>query len=162
MDRGLVTNPKDLERMQEELVSLARRIGSLEDTELEVMEQLESAQQEQAQLSARLAEIDARTAELSKHREVTAGDTTSEAASATEQRAVIAADLPVDLMTLYERIRTQRDGVGAAALRQRRCGGCRLELTASDLGVIAKATPDEVIRCEECSRILVRTPESGL
>ena len=40
MDRGLVSNPKDLERMQQELVSLARRISELEDTELEVMEQL--------------------------------------------------------------------------------------------------------------------------
>ena len=46
MDKGLVTNPKDLERMQQELVSLARRIGELEDTELEVMEQLETAQAE--------------------------------------------------------------------------------------------------------------------
>ena len=27
---------------------------------------------------------------------------------------------------------------------------------------IAKQTPDEVVRCEECSRILVRTGESGL
>ena len=33
---------------------------------------------------------------------------------------------------------------------------------AHDLGVIAKAPLDEVIRCEECNRILVRTAESGI
>jgi predicted nucleic acid-binding Zn-ribbon protein len=47
-------------------------------------------------------------------------------------------------------------------LRARRCGGCSLELTAADLGVIAKAPTDEVLRCEECNRILVRTSESGI
>jgi predicted nucleic acid-binding Zn-ribbon protein len=36
MDQGLISNPKDLERMQSELVSLDRRISDLEDTELEI------------------------------------------------------------------------------------------------------------------------------
>ncbi len=48
------------------------------------------------------------------------------------------------------------------ALRQRRCHGCQLELNAVDLNHIKAAAEDEVIRCEECRRILVRTPESGL
>ena len=37
MDQGLISNPKDLERMQHELESLERRIASLEDDEIEVM-----------------------------------------------------------------------------------------------------------------------------
>ena len=49
-----------------------------------------------------------------------------------------------------------------AALRRRACEGCRLTLNASDLGIIAKLPTDEVVRCEECNRILVRTGESGL
>ena len=53
-------------------------------------------------------------------------------------------------------------GVGAAPLRARRCEGCRMQINASDLGVIAKAPADEVVRCEECQRILVRTSESGI
>ena len=65
-------------------------------------------------------------------------------------------------LALYDRIRAQKGGVGAAVLRQRRCGGCSLELTAADLGTIAKAPADEVVRCEECQRILVRTAESGV
>ena len=44
LDRGMVTNPKDLERLQHELVSLDRRISDLEDAELEVMERLEAVQ----------------------------------------------------------------------------------------------------------------------
>jgi uncharacterized protein len=162
MDRGLVTSPKDLERMQQELVSLARRISELEDTELEVMERLESAQSEQARLRGRLAEIDGRIAELSASLEAKASDTTASVSAATDERAVTAQGVPADLLALYERIRAQKGGVGAAALVRRRCTGCSLDLTAADLGAIAKAPLDEVLRCEECQRILVRTSESGV
>lgn len=162
MDKGLVTSPKDLERMQQELVSLSRRISELEDTELEVMEQLETAQAERARLTERLAAIEARTTELTVSRDATAGDVTQEAGQVTDQRKVVADGVPADLLALYEKVRAQKGGVGAAALRARRCGGCSLELTAADLGAIAKAPLDEVLRCEECNRILVRTSESGI
>lgn len=162
MDRGLVTNPKDLQRMQQELVSLSRRISELEDNELDVMEQLETAQARLAELRDRVAEIDARAAELVASRDATAGDVTKQVAAFTDERKVTATGVPTDLLALYEKIRTQKGGVGAAALRARRCGGCSLELTAADLGAIAKAPTDEVLRCEECNRILVRTSESGI
>ena len=162
MDKGLVTNPKDLERMQQELVSLSRRIGELEDTELEVMEELETAQAEHARLTARLAEIDTRAGELTQSRDAKAGETTAAVERATADRKVTASGVPADLLALYDRIRAQKGGVGAAILRARQCTGCSLQLNAHDLGVIAKAPLDEVIRCEECNRILVRTAESGI
>jgi len=144
MEQGLITNPKDLERMQGELVSLERRITSLEDTELEVMEQLETAQGELDSLTAELAALETQLAQ-------TAGE-----------RAQAVSGLPEDLLTLYTRLREQKGGVGAAALRARSCTGCSLQLNASDLGVIARSPSDEVLRCEECNRILVRTSESGI
>jgi uncharacterized protein len=162
MDKGLVTSPKDLERMQGELVSLARRIAELEDTELEVMEQLEAAQAELAEHTARVAQIDARVVELTANRDVKAADVTEQLSAVTAERKVTASGVPDDLLALYTKLREQKAGVGAAALRARRCGGCSLQLNASDLGRIAKAPTDEVLRCEECDRILVRTPESGI
>jgi uncharacterized protein len=162
MDQGLVTNPKDLERMQHELVSLERRISELEDVELEIMEQLEEAQADLDRLTGRLAEIDERAAELAKARDEKAGGLQAEAETVTRDRKVAAEGMPEDLMALYDKLRAQKGGVGAAALRARRCSGCSLELTAADLGVIAKAPSDEVLRCEECNRILVRTSESGI
>jgi predicted nucleic acid-binding Zn-ribbon protein len=148
--------------MQHELVSLDRRISELEDTELEVMEQLENAQAQHARLAERLVAIEARTGELTASRDAAAGDVTQESTQVTGQRKVVADGVPDDLLAVYEKVRAQKGGVGAAALRARRCGGCSLELTASDLGSIAKAPLDEVLRCEECNRILVRTSESGI
>jgi predicted nucleic acid-binding Zn-ribbon protein len=152
MEQGLVSNPKDLERMQGELVSLQRRISDLEDVELEVMENLETAQAELDDLVGRLEQLDSRAADL----------TDVELADLAGRRKTLADGLAGDLVALYDRLRQQKGGVGAAALRARRCGGCSLELTAADLAVIAKAPSDEVLRCEECNRILVRTSESGV
>jgi hypothetical protein len=74
----------------------------------------------------------------------------------------MAVEIPGDFLSLYEKIRSTSGGVGAAALRKRRCDGCHLELDPAALNEIRSAPPDAVVRCEECRRILVRTDESGL
>jgi uncharacterized protein len=65
-------------------------------------------------------------------------------------------------VALYDRIRESSGGIGAALLRSGRCGGCRLELAGSERARVRAADPDEVVRCEECGRIMVRTAESGI
>jgi hypothetical protein len=145
-----------------ELDSLHRRINSLEDTELEVMERLETAQTSLDERSAELDAMEGEEAQLRSAFEQKARDLQTELAAAQAERVTTASGLPDDLMGLYEKLRVQKAGVGAAALRRRECGGCRLTLNASDLALIGKAPSDEVIRCEDCSRILVRTGESGL
>jgi predicted nucleic acid-binding Zn-ribbon protein len=162
MDSGQVHNPKDLERMLGEVESLKRRISSLEDTELEVMERLETAQASLDERTAELAEVDEQIAAVTAARDKKAGGLNDALITAANDRKVAATGMPEDLMALYEKLRAQKGGVGAAALLQRRCTGCQINLNASDLGIIAKRPSDDVVRCEECDRILVRTGESGL
>ena len=78
------------------------------------------------------------------------------------QRGEIVPLIPTDLLTLYDKIGASHRGIGAAELRQRRCTGCQLEINAADLRAFSAAAEDEVLRCEECGRILIRTPQSGL
>lgn len=162
MDQGLITNPKDLERMQHELVSLERRISTLEDEELEVMEQLEDAQRLLDSLTSQLAAADERLALLVAGRDVRAGEIGADLAALQAERVPAVDGMTADLLALYEKLRANRRGVGAAELRQRRCTGCQLSIDNAEIEVIRKAPSDLVIRCEECSRILVRTGESGL
>ena len=162
MDQGLITSPKDLERMQGELVSLERRIATLEDAELEVMEKLEEAQQMHDALQIRVADLDAELAGLIAARDESWQGLDAELAEVGSQRGPSAEGMPEDLMALYDRLREQKGGVGAAELRARRCGGCQLTLDNAELARIKALADDQVVRCEECSRILVRTAESGL
>ena len=162
MDQGLIANPKDLERMQGELESLHRRITSLEDDELEVMARLEDAQRDLDSLTAQVAAADERLAALTQARDAKLRELDETLEGIAADRGPAAAALPEDLMALYERLRTSKNGVAVGALRARECSGCRLSLDPSELASIRAAAPDEVIRHEECQRILVRTPESGL
>lgn len=153
---------KELSGLQSELESLARRQSNLEDIVLDVMERVESAA--------------ARTAELTKQREAAEADRDRVAAAlaaeqasldkdvefTTTQRRVLAQAISADLVALYEKIRAQYGGIGAAAIKRRRCEGCRLELDISEVNEIKAAAPDAVLRHDSCRRILVRTADSGL
>jgi uncharacterized protein len=159
---GTVPDPKALASMIDEVEHLKKRISDLEDAELEVMEQLETATAEQARLRSRVAELDAQIATVTERRDAELAVLDAAVDDARRVRAGIAPDIPADLMAMYEKLAASHNGVGAAELRQRRCTGCQLEVNAADLRAIAAAAPDEIIRCEECGRIQIRTENSGL
>jgi predicted nucleic acid-binding Zn-ribbon protein len=153
LDSGAVSSPKDLENLQREITSLAKRQSDLEDVVLEVMERRESAQERVAELTERVAAVQAKIDDATGRRE---------AASVTKEREVIAASIPADLLKLYDKLRAQQGGIGAARLYQRTCQGCRQELAITELNEVRQAASDTVVRCENCRRILVRTADSGL
>ncbi|TGA90936.1 hypothetical protein E4099_28485 [Streptomyces palmae] len=162
LDSGAVTSPKDLENLQREIASLAKRQGDLEDVVLEVMERRESVQERVAELTGRVESVQAKADDATARRDAAAQGIDAETATVTKEREVVAGSIPADLLKLYDKLRTQQGGVGAARLYQRRCEGCRLELNITELNEVRAAAADTVVRCENCGRILVRTPESGL
>lgn len=159
---GSVADPKALETMIEEVEHLTRRIGDLEDIQLEVMEEHEQAVAERDTLAARKAEIAGRGSQARTRRDEVVGEIDADVTERSTERDALAVTLPDELLALYDKLRSGRGGVGAAALQQRRCTGCQIEANAADLRGYASAGEDEVLRCEECGRILVRTEESGL
>jgi uncharacterized protein len=160
LDAG--TGPaKELEALQHELATLSRRQSELEDAELELMEQREQAQGSLDAVSARIEAVRSTRGQTESARDATLGELDRDHQWKSQSRAPLVADLPADLVALYEKIR-ESTGIGAALLRAGRCEGCRLELAGSELSKVRGAASDEVIQHEECRRILVRTTESGL
>ncbi|MFI5755555.1 zinc ribbon domain-containing protein [Streptomyces sp. NPDC051569] len=162
LDSGSVSSPKDLENLQREIVSLAKRQGDLEDVVLEVMERRESAQERVAELTERVSSVQSKTNDAAARRDAAFEEFDGEAATVTKEREVVAGSIPADLLKLYEKLRVQQGGVGAARLYQRRCEGCRLELNITEVNDVKAASADTVLRCENCHRILIRTADSGL
>jgi uncharacterized protein len=162
MNAGRVGSPKELESLQHEVVSLARRQSDLEDQVLELMERREEVQGRLDAVRAEVASIGAQRAAAADTRDKIWAEVDGDAALNTRARAAIAPDVPADLLALYEKIREQQGGVGAALLRGRRCEGCHLELSPSEVSRVRSAAPEDIVRCEECRRLLVRTAESGL
>jgi hypothetical protein len=162
LDGGQVSSPKELENLQSEIESLHRRQTELEDAELEVMEQRETIQARLTELQNELSTIDSGLADAQSRRDATIEEITAESEKATSHRAEVAATVPGELLELYVKLRQSSGGVGAAALRRGQCEGCHLQLNTTDLNRIRDADADEVLRCEECRRILIRTADSGL
>ncbi len=161
IDSGEVTNAKALHGLVEEAAHLDRRIGELEDTQLEAMERLEEASAARDEVKARHTDLDTRLGEAVEARTRVAREIETDAKAQLAERARIVKDLPADLYALYEK-RRQHVGTGAALLVARRCEGCGLALNAADLRRYSAAAPDDVLQCAECGRILVRTEASGL
>jgi predicted nucleic acid-binding Zn-ribbon protein len=162
MSSGAITNPKDLSSLQHELGALDRRISTLEDEELEIMEQLEEAQSRLSEVSAEVDRVNAELDQETSSRDAAVHVIDAEVASVRGEREELVSHVPGDLRDLYDKVRSQHGGLGAAALRARRCEGCHLEINGADLRELAGKPDDDVLRCPECSRILIRTSESGL
>jgi len=162
MDSGAVNSAKDLANLQHEIGALAKRQSDLEDVVLEIMERLESAQTRVIEMTARRDDAAHSAAEAEARRDAATAEIDAEVAKVTRERETIATVIPEDLMKLYTKLRQSQGGVGAARLFQRRCEGCRVELSITDLREVRSAAPDTVVRCENCSRILIRTSDSGL
>ena len=161
LDAGTGT-AKDLQALQHELTSLSRRQSELEDIELEIMERAEALAEHVTVLERDQQDLATRLAAVVEARDLAMGDYAGERDSVAGRRAATVESVGEDLVALYERIRSGNGGIGASELSQRRCGGCHMELNQVDMNRITQAPADEVLRCEECGRILVRTAESGL
>lgn len=162
LDSGSIGDPKQLQSLQHELTSLARRQGELEDVELEIMERVEGAT---AAVIVLTADRDALAAEHASLTEAVAEQlavVADEQGRVAAERAELAAGIPADLLALYDKIRADQGGIGAARLYRGRCDGCHMDIPPNEIEALRAAAPDEVLRCEECRRILVRTAESGL
>ncbi|MFB4285404.1 MULTISPECIES: zinc ribbon domain-containing protein [unclassified Nonomuraea] len=161
LDSGAVTSPRDLAGLQSEIASLQKRQGDLEEIVLEIMERREAADTKVTDLVAKRDEIRGALSAAEDRRDAALNEMEKESGELQGRRTGVAAEIPADLLALYEKLRDQY-GVGAAMLRGGRCQGCKVALSIAEMNRIKAAPHDEVIRCDECRRILVRTAESGL
>ena len=152
---------KQLADIQHELTSLERRQRALEDDQLELMERREAVEADVQHAAAHLDKAEEALADAYRRRDTILADLETTEARRLAERSDLIKVFPNELLAVYERVRNQR-GIGAALLRARRCEACRLELDRVALASVKTASADEVVRCEECGAILVRTAESGL
>lgn len=149
-------SPKELEQLQHELGSLAKRRAELEDVELEIMVRVEGVDSRIKELEEECKSLEIRLADLKLKKEEELASLESSMASTNEARSDLAPKIDAELLALYEKIRASGDGVGAAKLAANQCTGCHLTMNAAELTRVKSLADDEVVRCEECRRILIR------
>jgi predicted nucleic acid-binding Zn-ribbon protein len=149
-------SPKELEQLQHELGTLAKRKSELEDGELEVMLKHDAVKVRVDELQNDQVGLKQLELELNIRLENATTEIQSEIGVQQAERGLLVPQIEANLVELYEKVRTSNDGVGAALLVGNKCEGCHLSINAIEIERIKSLPADEIIRCEECRRILVR------
>jgi len=153
---GSISNPRDLQVMQEEIAALRRRISQLEDQELEVMEQIEPLDADLARAAGTRGELDDRAAALRGQVAEEQVSIEEDLARVRAERATLAGTVAPELLAEYDTLRLRSGGIAIARLVGGSCGGCHLSLSAVEVDRIKKLPPEAAAHCEECGRLLAR------
>lgn len=149
-------SPKELEQIQHELSSLAKRRSELEEVELEIMVRIEGIDERIKSLVSEVSNWESEVSKLKAQLDSEINELNSAMTRDIEARTELAKSIDSDLLQLYEKIRIASDGVGAARLVGDKCEGCHLTMNSAEVTRIKSLPDDELVRCEECRRILIR------
>ncbi len=154
---GELTAARDLERVQTEIAHLTTKASELEDAAIELLEAREAADLGRALAVEAVATADAAVADAAQHLDEAAADVTARGAAVFADRPGAVALVPEPLLAEYERLRARiAGGVAVAKLVANQCQPCFMQRSPRDVDRFKALGPDVIVRCEECSRILVR------
>jgi predicted nucleic acid-binding Zn-ribbon protein len=149
------SSTRDLQAMDDEVRHLTERRSALEESELVAMVDQEPIDAALTALAARRAPVDERAVALraqvaEQHEEIE-----RQLAEAVTARAAAAAKVSSALAERYENLRARFKGIGVARLIGHRCDGCHLEMSSAEAERVRAQSPDSVVTCDQCGRILV-------
>ncbi len=149
---GTVSNPKELQDMQQEMASLKRRHADLEESLLEAMVKVE---EHQALYNKALKKLGRMKMKWSENQASLAEEkTTLEAQRATldAERAAAWAALDAEAQALYDALRTKKKGQVVALLEGTNCGLCGVAQTSRVVQQVRRG--NGLVRCSGCDRVL--------
>lgn len=149
---GQVHNPKELQDLQRDVVSLKKHLETLEGRELEAMIAAETAEKEMQTAGADLentkAHVASQNVDLTRESEQLHKDVER----LESERKAIAGNLAEASMALYNQLRGQKRGVAVTTISDSSCAACGTTLTPSQQQS-ARST-SQLFHCPTCGRIL--------
>ncbi len=153
MFSGAVANPRELSALQAEVEMLKRKKAGLEDEELEAMVTRDQADSTVATLTSERDQASKESQELTVQVAGLTQDIEAQLKQHEATRKELVATIPEQVLTLYEKLRVQKAGIGAAALEGGTCQGCHTKLPAKEVERLR--AEGGLQRCDNCRRILV-------
>ncbi len=149
---GAVHNPKELQDLQKDVVSLKRHLETLEERELEAMILVETAEKDSQNAKAGLAQVTASRGDQFRHLTVEADSLNKELERFSSERGAVIQDLAAQAIREYEQLRKQRRGIAVTIVSDSACAACGTTLTPSQQQS-ARST-SQLFHCPSCGRIL--------
>jgi predicted nucleic acid-binding Zn-ribbon protein len=151
-----VKTNKEYQAMQKEMAAAETEIRGHEDRMLDQMEEAETLA---AELKAAEASLKSEQADIARERQALAAERTAldaDLQATSASREGILAQLPRDIIALFERIAHGRRGVAVAEARDGLCTACHVRLRPQSFNEIRRN--DGLHQCDSCTRILYFVP----
>lgn len=148
---GTVKNPKELEDLQHESESLAKRRTVLEDELLEAMIMVEDAQEEDEAAQASLQEIEAMWRQDQEDFKQEQTELIARINELTALRKKQIGLISSESLQSYENAQRRAGATAVVLMKNNRCRGCLVTVPAN----LVKAVDEgKLVHCDSCSRIL--------
>jgi len=146
--------------LSNEIETCKKAIMQLDDQQLELMEQAESAQKEAARLTQVAAEnkrnADALLAELATREQASK----KELAELEANRNDLASAVEESALYKYERLLKHKGSTVVVGIQHGVCGGCHMTLSRQT--IVSTCADQEIVTCINCGRILYYTSDMDL
>jgi hypothetical protein len=148
---GSVKNPKELQDLQKDIVSLKKHLVTLEERELESMLLLEKAENLLQSAKTELELLQAKRGNEHKKLIEDQSALSIEIERLTEERSAASAPIEAQLLQAYEGLRRDKRGVAVTEIADNACVSC-----GADLGpaLLQSARASKLAYCPTCGRIL--------
>jgi hypothetical protein len=150
---GSIANAKELGALQHEITNLKERRSRTEDELLELMVRREDMDARASKATEEVAAARARVDEVGGDAARELDDIARNIDELRATRSELASQIDEELLELYDDLRRQKKGIGAAAIVDGVCQACHEKLSAMELDRLKR--DDGIKRCEYCRRIVV-------
>jgi predicted nucleic acid-binding Zn-ribbon protein len=147
---GRVQSPKELANLQQEVESLKAKRSHLEDKALEIMEQVEAANQSVVSLSQEVKEVETNWQHHQQQLSTELEQVKTRLDKLKQTRQAQVEQIETNAVMVYQGIRAHK-GKAVTEVKQGICNGCRISLPSTDL---QQAKGGKLVQCSSCGRIL--------
>ena len=147
---GSIHTAREAESAQEELAHRRAELSATEDAVLAAMERTEAAQIASADAQERLAATEQERARRVPALKAEGRAVTARARALQERRAALAAALPTELLSRYQRLHAAHPPA-VVAIHGGSCSGCGVAVPTS---LQQRVAAGEIIQCLSCGRLL--------
>ena len=149
---GMVHNPKELQDLQKDVVSLKRHLETLEERELEAMLAVEDAEKNLQTAKTDLERVESTLREQNRDLTKESDTLRKDLERLNAERRAVVTDIASQALSVYDQLRKQKRGIAITTITDNSCEACGTTLTASQQQTARSTT--QLFHCPTCGRIL--------
>jgi len=149
---GKVHNPKELQDLQKDIVSLKRYLETLEERQLEAMLAIEDTEKYLQTAKTDLERVQSNLKEQNKDLAQESETLRKDLERLNSERQAVVTDIASQALNVYDQLRKQKRGIAITTVTDNSCEACGTTLTPSQQQT-ARST-SQLFHCPTCGRIL--------